>query len=160
VSATVLTTDIIAIMKPNLTITVIIMTSSYRGILPVIKIHLTHARGIGMHVKINMIYEIRSDLDLHNDHIGDMWIEVETVNNTSFLMGALYAHPNDNAKYFREILENSINTMNVERETCYLFGDFNVNVLSDNTLDQFSQPFFQDTEYFRTSINLPELNLD
>jgi len=34
-----------------------------------------------------------------------MWIEVTDVNNTSFLVGALYAHPNNKTKHFGEILE-------------------------------------------------------
>jgi len=37
-----------------------------------------------MYVKTNLIYKIRSDLDLHNDHIEDIWIEVTDVSNTSF----------------------------------------------------------------------------
>jgi len=53
-----------------------------------------------MYVKINMTNKIRSDWDLHNDHIRDMWIEVRDVNNLSFLVGALYSHSYKNAKNF------------------------------------------------------------
>jgi len=53
-----------------------------------------------MYVKISVIYKIRSDLDLHNDHIEDVWIEVTNVNNTSFLLSALHFYPNNNAKHF------------------------------------------------------------
>ena len=47
---------------------------------------LTQAGGVGIYVKINLIYKIRSDLDLHNDHIEDMWVELEVtdVSNTFF----------------------------------------------------------------------------
>jgi len=33
---------------------------------------LTQAGGVGIYVKINLIYEIRSDLGLHNDYIEDI----------------------------------------------------------------------------------------
>jgi len=62
-----------------------------------------------------LIYKIRSDLDLHNDHIEDIWLEVTDVSDTSILVGALYYHPNNNTKHFGEILENSINILNMER---------------------------------------------
>jgi len=58
-----------------------------------------------------------------------MWIEVTDVNNTSFLVGALYAHPNNKTfwRNFGKILENSINIINVERKTFYLLEGFNIN---------------------------------
>jgi len=68
---------------------------------------------VGIYVKINLIYKIRSDLDLHNDHIEDIWVEVTDVSNAS-LVGALYSHPNNNTKHFGEIREN-INILNMER---------------------------------------------
>ena len=87
------------------------MTYNYLDILS----SLTQAGGVGIYVKINLIYKIRSDLDLHNDHIEDIWVEVTNVNNTSFLVCTLYSHPNNNTKHFGEILENSINILNMER---------------------------------------------
>jgi len=54
-------------------------------------------------------------LDLHKDHNEDIWVEVTDVNNTSFFVGALYSHPNKYTKHFGEILENSINILNMER---------------------------------------------
>jgi len=75
---------------------------------------LTQAGDVGIYVKINLIYKIRSDLDLHNDHI-EIWVEVTDVSNTSFLVGALYSHPNNNTKHFEEILENSVNILNMEK---------------------------------------------
>ena len=71
--------------------------------------------------------------DLHNDHIVNIWVEVTDVSSTSFLVGALYSRPNNNTKHFGEILENSINILNMERKTFYLLGDFNINALSNNT---------------------------
>jgi len=68
--------------------------------------------------------------------IEDIWVEVTDVNNTSFLVGALYSHPKNNTKHFGEILENSINILNMERKTFYLLDDFNINALSDNTVDK------------------------
>jgi len=75
---------------------------------------LTQAGDVGIYVKINLIYKIRSDLDSHNDHI-EIWVEVTDVSNTSFLVGALYSHPNNNTKHFEEILENSVNILNMEK---------------------------------------------
>ena len=75
-------------------------------------------------------------MDLHNDHIEDIWVEVTDVSSTSFLVGALYSHPNNTTKHFGEILENSINIINMERKTFYLLGDFNINALSKNTVDK------------------------
>jgi len=65
-----------------------------------------------------------------------MRIEVTDINNTSFLVVALYSHPNKNTKYFGQIPGNSINIINVERKTFYLLGDFNIHSLSTNTGEQ------------------------
>jgi len=54
-------------------------------------------------------------LNLHNDRIEDIWVEVTDVRNTSSLVSALYSHPNNNTKHFGELLENSINILNMER---------------------------------------------
>jgi len=89
-----------------------------------------------MYVKISMNYKIRSDLDLQNDQIEDVWIEVTDVNNKSFLLGALCSHANSNVKHFEEILENNIIILIVERKTFHVLGDFNINALSNNTADQ------------------------
>jgi len=78
------------------------MTYNYLDILSLIKT-LTQAGGVGIYVKINLIYKIRFDLDLHNNHIEDIWLEVTDVSDTSILVGALYCHPNNNTKHFGEI---------------------------------------------------------
>ena len=44
-----------------------------------------------------------------------IWVEVTDVSNTSFLVDALYSHPNNNTKHFGEMLENRINSLNMER---------------------------------------------
>ena len=75
-------------------------------------------------------------MDLQYDHIEDIWVAVTDASNRSFLEGSLYSHPNNNTKHFGEILENSINISNMERKTFYLFGDFNINALSNNTVDK------------------------
>ena len=71
-----------------------------------------------------MNYKIRSDLDLQNDQIEDVWIEVTDVNNKSFLLGVLYSHANSNVKHFEEFLENNIIILIVERKTFHVLGDF------------------------------------
>jgi len=53
------------------------MTYNYLGILSLNS--LTEVGGVGIYVKINLIYKIRSDLELHNDHIEDMCVEVTDV---------------------------------------------------------------------------------
>ena len=63
-------------------------------------------------------------------------VHITDVSNTSFLVGALYSHPNNNTKHFGEILENSVNILNMERKTFYVLGDFNINALSSNTVDK------------------------
>ena len=80
----VITPDIIAISETKLN-----NNSNYNDIqLPgytfVNKNSLTQAGGVGIYVKISLIYKIRSDLDLHNDHIEDMWKEVTDFKHTSF----------------------------------------------------------------------------
>ena len=53
------------------------MTYNYLGILSLNS--LTEVGGVGIYVKINLIYKIRSDLELHNDHIEDICVEVTDV---------------------------------------------------------------------------------
>ena len=98
-----ITPDIIAISETKLN-----NNSNYNNIqLPgytfVNKNSLTQAGGVGKYVKTNLIYKIISDLDLHNDHIEDIWVKVTDVGNTSFLVGALYSHPNNNTKHLSNL---------------------------------------------------------
>jgi len=54
----------------------------------------------------------------------------------SCLLGALYSHPNNSKIHFGDILENSINIINVESKTFYLLSELSINALFDNTADQ------------------------
>jgi len=80
----VITPDFIAISETKLN-----NNNNYNDIqLPVYtfvnKNSLTQAGGVGIYVKISLIYKIRSDLDLRSDHIEDIWVEVTDVSSTSF----------------------------------------------------------------------------
>ena len=108
------TPDIIAISENKLNNNSnSVMTYNYLDILSLIKT-LTQADGVGMYVKTNLIYKIRSDLDFYNNHIEYMWTEVTDVNNTSFeWVHFILSHSNNNTKHFGEIIENSINISKV-----------------------------------------------
>ena len=116
----VITPDIIAISESKLNNNSNCNDIQLHGYTFVNKNSLTQAGGVGIYVKINLIYKIRSDLNLHNDHIEDIWLDVTDVSDTSILVSALYSHPNNNTKHFGEILENLFNYLAILILTLYL----------------------------------------
>jgi len=68
----VITPDIIAINETKLNNNSYYNDVQLPGYTFVNKKSLTQEGGVGIYVKINLIYKIRSDLGLHNDHIEDI----------------------------------------------------------------------------------------
>ena len=55
-------------------------------------------------------------------------------NKESIIVGTIYFHPNNNVNEFSRNLENTIIKLNNQRQTFYVLGDFNINLLSDSGL--------------------------
>ena len=70
----VITPDIIAISETKFNNNCNYNDIQLPGYTFVKKNSLTQAGGVGIYVKINWIYKIRSDLDFHNDHIQKIYM--------------------------------------------------------------------------------------
>jgi len=80
------------------------------------------------------MFRERPDLNLDDDDAEDLWVELFSPFKESIIVGIIYFHPNNNVNEFRKNLENAIISLNNQRQTFYIIGDFNINLLSDSRL--------------------------
>ena len=53
-----------------------------------------------------------------------------TVTNRQFIAGVIYRPPNNDPTSFIEALASVLDIINKEKKTCFLLGDFNLNLLT------------------------------
>ena len=79
-----------------------------------------------------MFRERPDDLNLNHDDVEDLWVELFSPFKESIIVGNIYFHPNNSVNEFSRNLENTIIKFNNQRQTFYILGDFNINLLSDS----------------------------
>ena len=67
-----------------------------------------------------------------------IFIEIKTRNNGNIIVGELYRPPNANPVEFVELLNDLLSNNYFTNKTCFVMGDFNINLLNcnDNPLCQ------------------------
>ena len=80
------------------------------------------------------MFRERPDLNLNDDGAEDLWVELFSLFKESIIVGTIYFHPNNNVNEFSRNLENTIIKLNNQRQTFYILGDFNINLLQDSRL--------------------------
>lgn len=74
----------------------------------------------------------------------------------TFIVGVIYRSPDSVVKDFNECLSSSLDLINKEDKLCYIFGDFNINLLKNNP-DTFTADFLNIlySSYFFPLIHKP-----
>ena len=97
--------------------------------------------GVGFLVRSMVAFKAREDLDLFNDHIETTFIEIpysciDLNTRTRALVGVIYRPPGANLDSFLTSLVALLNQLRVENKTCYLMGDFNINLMNHDSHSQ------------------------
>ena len=90
--------------------------------------------GIGIYLHNSLNYKIRPDLRLNENLAEDIWVEIKSDNdNKSYIVGEMYFHPHSSITTFQLKLEQTIEKINSKKLKHFIMGDFNINLLSDNS---------------------------
>ena len=91
--------------------------------------------GVGIFLRNNILYQIRSDLTLNNEFIESIFIEIDKDlfnKNWNIIIGVIYRPPNTDLKLFSDDINELLDTLEREHKYCYLMGDYNINLLNYN----------------------------
>jgi ferritin-like metal-binding protein YciE len=97
--------------------------------------------GSGILIKNSISYHIRSDLNLLNENVEDVWIE-SILNGQKIILGCVYRHPGTNITGFNDELERCLHKINNEGCLSIISGDFNIDGLKTNT-DKHTSEFYE-----------------
>ena len=89
--------------------------------------------GVSLLIKNGLSCNVRDDLTLMTDTAETLFVEFDK-NDIGFdqnvIVGVLYRPPNTNISTFNDTLGEILNKIKVERKSCYLLGDYNINLLN------------------------------
>ena len=99
--------------------------------------------GVGMFINSNVSYKQRNDLTIMTESLESLFIEVSHFSNINkqCLVGVLYRPPGSSTIEFLDCLNTILYTINRERKTCFLLGDFNFDLLVVDTSNSVSDFF-------------------
>ena len=94
--------------------------------------------GVGFYVTNNLDYTLLEEYSLMTETFESIFIEIKTRNNGNIIVGELYRPPNANPVEFVELLHDLLSNNYFTNKTCFVMGDFNINLLNcnDNPLCQ------------------------
>ena len=88
--------------------------------------------GVGIFLKSNISFQIRSDLG-HHESYESVFVEIEKESfhkNRNLVVGVIYRPPGTDLKLFNEDINSLLNLLKNENKLCYLMGDYNINLLN------------------------------
>ena len=87
--------------------------------------------GVSIHLIKSLTYNERSDLTVMSDNCEILFVEIK-MGSANYLIGAIYRPPSANATDFLEELTSTLSKLNSVQCTCYICGDFNLDLTSVN----------------------------
>ena len=102
----------------------------------------TSAGGVGIFVLDQFDYYIREDLSLGLNDCEDLWIEVNTRNDThygiqkpeSIVVSVIYRHPKSNYDKFSDLLEKKLAFLSQNDKKTVIVGDLNIDIMKYKAL--------------------------
>ena len=98
--------------------------------------------GVGVFVKNNQRFKERADLSIFDDNMESVLIEIDKSCcgfNKDVIIGVIYRPPNKYVKSFNELMTTIIDKVNKEKKICYLIGDYNIDLLKQESHPQTSE---------------------
>ena len=88
--------------------------------------------GVGFYVSENLNCELLEDLTHMSETLESIFIEIKVPNQKDIIVGEIYRPPNSNAADFVESLNVLLTKNYLFHKTCFIMGDFNLNLLNFN----------------------------
>ena len=89
--------------------------------------------GVSMFIKEGIEYTKRTDLYRMSNIMESLFIEIDRSVfkcNNNIIIGVIYRPPDTDIDSFNECLNEIVSTLKTERKTCYILGDYNVNLFN------------------------------
>ena len=100
--------------------------------------------GVAFFVHNMLNFRILENITFNIDGVESLFIETVSSTNKNIIIGVVYRKPSSNAADFVNEFENIMHTISRNHKTCYIMGDFNLNLLDfakvsnvSNFLDMF-----------------------
>jgi len=93
----------------------------------------TMAGGVALYVAKHLRSHQRLDLRLNTPQTESCWIEFEESKAKSVIVGCIYKHPNASINEFTDELDAKIKEFRNNKQTVYILGDFNIDLLKYET---------------------------
>lgn len=87
--------------------------------------------GVGVFVKKGLHCNVRDDLKLSSStvlNIENLWLEI-VKNNKTYIIGAIYRHPNNYINDFSSHLESNLLKLSKKKISCFIVGDINIDLI-------------------------------
>jgi len=92
----------------------------------------TNAGGVALFVKDSLTYRVENKFMVDTPGYENLWLQFDTNNSNTFVVGVVYRHPNSNYKDFRDKLDVTIAKLSATSSKYYICGDFNIDLLKYN----------------------------
>ena len=95
--------------------------------------------GVVIYIKNSNKFKERTDLTIFEDGIfRSIFIEIENINSANILIGVIHRPPNHaNLDIFEENTQIILQNITMNKNPCYIVGDFNINLLSSENRANF-----------------------
>ena len=113
--------------------------------------------GIGVFVR-NSIPCVISDLNIESNdsvYVENVWLDM-VINDSPFILGAIYRHPNHSVNEFTKALDNQLEKILNSKKSCIIVGDLNIDLIKfqqDNYTSDFINTML--TNNFLPVITMP-----
>ena len=88
--------------------------------------------GVGLYLSDNLDYRIRTDIYADEDEVMEsLYIEIIHPHERNVTVGLIYRPPSQNVNDFVTRMNDVLEKISRENKTCYLMGDFNLNLLNN-----------------------------
>ena len=94
--------------------------------------HVRSGGGVGLYLSDNLDYRIRTDIYADEDEVMEsLFIEIIGPHERNVIVGLTYRPLNQNVNDFVTRMNDVLEKISRDNKTCYLMGDFNLNVLNN-----------------------------
>ena len=95
-----------------------------------------HGGGVSIFIKSNIHFTQRVDISLMTPCLEAVFVEISRDSirdaTSNIIVGAIYRPPNTNIDDFIPPMEEILSIIGREKKTCFITGDFNINLLNSN----------------------------
>ncbi len=93
--------------------------------------HGRAGEGVGLYLDNSMVFKMRDDLSLDGlEHVESLFVEICRNKGKGIIVGIIYRPPSQNVDDFIQAVNTLTAKIAKEKKSCYLMGDFNLNLLN------------------------------